>query len=207
MAPAAPPLRDLAGITGFLEAHADLHALLLHVESLGLPDSWIGAGMIRNAVWDRLHGRAPDPSKLNDVDVIFFDPGDASEERDAGLERRLQALAPGVSWQVRNQARMHGPNGDAPYRDSCDAVAHWPETATAVAARTIRGRVEVMAPHGVADLVTMIVRPTPAFSRKMPIYRERLAAKDWATRWPGLTFLASDELEERRHSSFFRKDT
>ena len=44
---------------------------------------------------------------------------------------------------------MHLRNGDAPYRDTYDAVAHWAETATAIAARSLRGRVEVMAPHGI----------------------------------------------------------
>jgi uncharacterized protein len=34
----APPLRTIGDIERLLEAHADLHALLLHVESLGLPD-------------------------------------------------------------------------------------------------------------------------------------------------------------------------
>jgi hypothetical protein len=54
----APPLRTISDIERLLEAHADLHALLLHVESLGLSDAWIGAGFIRNSVWDVLHGRA-----------------------------------------------------------------------------------------------------------------------------------------------------
>ncbi|WP_052954650.1 hypothetical protein [Microvirga vignae] len=40
----APPLRSVTDIARLLEAHADLHVLLLHVESLNLPDSWIGAG-------------------------------------------------------------------------------------------------------------------------------------------------------------------
>ena len=34
----APPLRTIGDIERLLEAHADLHALLSHVESLGLPD-------------------------------------------------------------------------------------------------------------------------------------------------------------------------
>ncbi|WP_404943225.1 nucleotidyltransferase family protein, partial [Pseudomonas sp. DP16D-T1] len=28
------------------------------VRSLNLPDCWIGAGFVRNAVWDHLHGRS-----------------------------------------------------------------------------------------------------------------------------------------------------
>lgn len=186
---ATPSLHSIADIEEFLGARADLHALLVHVERLGLPDAWIGAGLIRNAVWDALHGHAAGPLLLNDVDVVFFDPADACETRDIALQGQLEALIPGIPWQIRNQARMHRRNGDAAYRDTCDAIAHWPETATAVAARTVRGRVEVIAPHGIDDLVAMIVRPTPAFGRKMQDYRERLASKDWAARWPRLRFL------------------
>ena len=133
----APPLRTIGDIERLLEAHADLHALLLHVESLGLPDCWIGAGFIRNNVWDVLHGREIDVSRLNDVDVIFFNPGDTSRELEADIERQLGILASGIPWSAKNQARMHLRNGDAPYRDTYDAVAHWAETATAIAARSV----------------------------------------------------------------------
>lgn len=189
---AAPSLRSVTDIVRLLEAHADLHALLLHVERLDLPDGWIGAGFIRNAVWDFLHGHVIDASRLKDVDVVFLDLADANEERDAALESKLQVLAPGISWQVRNQARMHERNGDAPYQNTFDAIAHWPETATAIAARTVRGRVEIIAPHGIDDLVNLIVRPTPAFAHKMDIYCARIQAKDWAARWPRLTLLTSE---------------
>src|SRR3954470_5728618 len=131
----APPLRTIADIEHLLEAQAGLHALLLHVESLGLPDSWIGAGFIRNTVWDVLHGREIDVSRLNDVDVIFFDPGDIRRERESDLEQCLRESAPDTIWSMKNQARMHLRNGDAPYRNTFDAVAHWSETATAVGAR------------------------------------------------------------------------
>lgn len=204
----APPLRTTADIGHLLEAHADLHALLSHVERLGLPDGWIGAGFIRNTVWDVLHGRAIDVSRLNDVDVIFFDPSDTRRERESDLRNRLHEHAPGMAWSVKNQARMHLRNGDAPYRDTVDAVAHWAETATAIAARSIRGRVEVMAPHGVEDLLNLIVRPTPPFEWKMEVYRERVLGKDWPTRWPKLTVLMTwREAYPDPHSSFDRIDT
>jgi len=204
----APPLRTLTDIQHLLEAHADLYALLSHVESLGLPDGWIGAGFIRNAVWDVLHGRAIDVSRLDDVDVIFFDRNDTRRERESDLEHRLREAAPGTNWSVKNQARMHLGNGDGPYRNALDAVAHWPETATAIAARSAHGRVEMIAPHGVQDLLNLIVRPTPAFAHKMDVYRERVSSKNWPTRWPKLTMLMTwDEAYPEPHTSFDRIDT
>jgi len=175
----------------------------LHVESLGLSDAWIGAGFIRNSVWDVLHGHPVNVTRLADVDVLFFDADDTSKEREAEIERRLRALAPGIPWSVKNQARMHLRNGDAPYRNTLDAVAHWAETATAVAARSTRGNVEVMAPYGVDDLVNLIVRPTPVFWHKIDVYRERVMAKGWPARWPKLTVLMSWEAAYPvPHSSF-----
>jgi hypothetical protein len=204
----APPLRTIADIEHLLEAHADLHALLSHVDSLGLPNGWIGAGFIRNTVWDVLHGREIDVSRLSDVDVIFFDWSDTRKELENDLEHRLHELASDQNWSVKNQARMHLRNGDAPYRDTFNAVAHWAETATAVAARSIDGRIEVMAPHGVEDLLNLIVRPTPAFEHKMDVYRERVLGKDWPARWPKLTMLMTwDEAYPASHTSFDIIDT
>ena len=94
---------------------------------------------------------------------------------------------PQILWSVKNQARMHARNGDAPYGDTLDAVTHWPETATAIAARWRDGRLDVMAPHGCGDLFGLIVRPTPAFAGRLDIVRRRIRDKGWLLRWPRLT--------------------
>jgi hypothetical protein len=33
------------------------------IASLRLPDYWVGAGFVRNAVWEHPHGRSPQPNK------------------------------------------------------------------------------------------------------------------------------------------------
>src|SRR5205085_1794978 len=93
----------------------------------------------------------------SDVDVVYWDREDVNPESDQEIARRLADEWPGIPWSVRNQARMHERNGDAPYRSSEDACRAWPETATAIAARLQDGQVQVVAPHGVDDLVQMIV--------------------------------------------------
>ena len=50
------------------------------VAELELPDGWIGAGFVRNAVWDRLHDRPMTP--LSDIDVLYCDP----ERTDANID-------------------------------------------------------------------------------------------------------------------------
>ena len=151
----------------------------------GPPGAWIGAGFLRNAVWDALHGRAPDVAGLADLDVIHLDAACLDPAADADWEMRMRAALP-LPWSVTNQARMHGRNGHAPYADCADAIAHWPETATAVAVRLGNG-IELLAPHGLDDLLGLILRPTPAFAGRPEVIARRAAKKGWFQRWPRLT--------------------
>lgn len=79
-------------------------------------------------------------------------------------------------------------NDDAPYKDTTDALAHWMETPTCIAARLDDAdHVTILAPHGVEDLLALRARPTAAAQSKMDQYRARMAAKNWAGLWPGLS--------------------
>jgi hypothetical protein len=93
---------------------------------------------------------------------------------------------PDIRWSARNQARMHIRNGDPPYAGTTDALRHRPEICTAVAVRATPAGVELLAPFGVGDLVTLTVNPTPAFALKMDAYCARVIAKRWERRWPRL---------------------
>jgi hypothetical protein len=157
------------------------------VRDLGLPDCWVAAGFVRNCVWDHLHGRAASPLP-RDIDVIWFDPAGCAPARDAGLEAALRGRDGTLAWSVKNQARMHERNGDAPYRSATDAMRYWPETATAVGVRLdARDGIEVAAPFGLDDLFGLIVRPAGRFVvDKRAMYRERVLSKQWEQTWPGL---------------------
>jgi len=164
-------------------------AALRAVRELGLPAWCIGAGAVRNLVWDALHAH-PVPSALADVDVAWFDSADLSAERDAALQRRLSALLPGTPWEVTNQAAVHLWFEDLfghpvePLRSLEEAVASWPEYATCVGLRLEPDdRVTVIAPHGLDDLFGCIVRRNPV-RVSVETYRERLARKRPALRWP-----------------------
>jgi hypothetical protein len=168
--------------------------ILSLVHSLHLPDCWIGAGFIRNAVWDHLHGRQPS-RPTGDVDVIWFDPRHAHPDDDKAVENRLTELEPDVQWSVKNQSQMHRGNDDRPYKSATDALRFWPETATAIAVRRSgEGGIEIAAPFGLDDLFALVVRPTPRFTgTKRDIYVERVRNKQWLRIWPRLT-LASAEI-------------
>lgn len=154
-----------------------------------LPDWCVGAGALRNTVWDHLHGHTR-LSYLADVDVAFFDPSDLSPERDRAIQRQLAERAPDVPWEVTNQASVHlwfekyFGHPVEPLQSIQDAVATWPETATAVAVRlTSAGEIDVIAPLGLEDLFAMVVRRNPR-RVSVEIYRRRIAEKQYLKRWP-----------------------
>jgi uncharacterized protein len=165
-------------------------AVLAMVAALRLPDCWVGAGFIRNAVWDYLHDRPPS-RHTGDVDVVWFCVERMRPEDDREVEAALRALDPAVDWSVKNQARMHLRSGDAPYASAIEAIGHWPETATAVAARqTAEGSFEIAAPFGLGDLFDLILRPTPSFAgEKRRVYLDRIESKRWLTIWPRLRIM------------------
>lgn len=110
----------------------------------------------------------------------------AGPGEDTRIQACLLALDPSIPWSVKNQARMHRRNGDAPYASSTDAMRFWPETATAVAVRrTAANRLEIAAPFGLDDLFNLSIRPTPAFAgAKRSIVTQRIRDKQWREQWP-----------------------
>lgn len=175
-----------ARVAEILQRDPVLQRALPALAGLALPDAWIGAGAVRNPVFDHLHDLAPQP--LADIDVAWFDPEDASPARDAAIEAELGRRAPSLPWSVHNQARMHRRNGHAPYAGAVHAIGHWVETVTAVAARIdAHGDIEIAAPHGVDDLLGLVLRPVPAYRDRLDVFYARVAAKGWIRRWPRLT--------------------
>ena len=78
----------------------------------------------------------------------------------------------------------------APLRSLEEAVASWPEYATAVGLwLDDDDHLHVIAPHGLADLFAMVVRRNPA-RVSVKTYRERVASKRYAQRWPRVTIVA-----------------
>jgi len=167
---------------------------LAAARSVNAPDWLIGAGAVRTAVWDRLHGYE-NPAPVDDIDLVFFDASDLSEERDRQVEALLTAALPDAAWDAKNQAAVHlwYPRrfgyGVEPLRSSADAVATWPETATAVGLRlTDDEQLRVCAPFGLGDLLGLVHRRNP---RRVSVeeYQRRLSTKRIAERWPRVTIV------------------
>ncbi|MBI5534773.1 MAG: nucleotidyltransferase family protein [Deltaproteobacteria bacterium] len=161
------------------------------LREVALPEGCIGAGAIRNTVWDLLYGSAS-PSEIADVDVAYFDPGDLSRETEERFQRRLAQLQPDLPWEVINQAAVHLWHEKAtgerarPHASLDDALGSWPETATAVAVRLDSDdRICVVAPLGLVDLFEGVVRRNAACVSP-GVFEERVRSKRFAERWPRL---------------------
>ncbi|CAJ0813243.1 nucleotidyltransferase family protein [Ralstonia flaminis] len=159
-------------------------------------DSWcIGAGAVRNLVWDALHAFRS-PSALADLDLAYFDESDLSPQRERDIQRQLVATHACVQWEVTNQAAVHtwfqATFGYAvrPLVSLEDAVGSWPEYATSVGLTlNADDSITVIAPHGLDDLFGMVIRRNPA-RVSIETYRERIAQKRYTERWPRVTIVA-----------------
>ena len=164
--------------------HSDLWRMriLRTARSLNLPDWCISAGFVRNMVWDLLHGIH---STKTDIDVVYFDAKNTEEDVEKEYEHALSAILD-EPWSVKNQARMALRNKQV-YRSTEDAIAHYPETATAVGVRLERGgTITLIAPYGIEDVTSGIIRATPKFSLGHTGVLERCKKKGWLATWPKL---------------------
>ena len=189
-----------------------LHAL----KQLALPQGYLGAGFLRNAIWDFLHQKST-PTPLNDVDVIYFDADNTQRSKDTFYETQLNEVLPQVKWQVKNQARMHVLHGHEPYKNCEEAISYWIEKETCVAiALSSTGSValsasasasgsssangkarasssfetawpfEILAPFGLQSNFAGTISINPKYPRP-DVFNERLQDKRWCEIWPTLT--------------------
>jgi len=164
--------------------------VLRAVRSLKLPDWLIGAGFVRNAVWDALHNFKNQTS--TDVDVAYFDSVDLSENIEIKYQKILLNQLK-AEWSVTNQARMakiNNQNND--YVSTEDAIAHWPETATAIGITMFPDNsLKVVSPHGLDDLFSLKLRMTPHFGDGYDAFLSRIKKKQWLSRWPKLQIVSA----------------
>ncbi len=155
-----------------------------------LPDAWLVAGAVAQAVWNaRLH-YAPGHG-LRDIDIVYHDPDDLSEATEESHAVRIRALfaeCP-ARFDVKNEARVHcwyeAKFGYpiAPYPSVAAAIATFPTTATTVGIRPGSAGLDVIATHGLSDLCNLVVRPNRVQVTRR-IYEAKVAR--WQTLWPTL---------------------
>ncbi len=163
--------------------------VLKAAQTLHLPDWWIGAGFLRNAIWDVIEGNNSPPTR--DVDLVYFDASNVEPETDWAYDEQLKDKFPFADWEIRNQARMHYVNDFAPYASTEDGIAHWVETATCVAVKLDSNKLCYLFCHGTEDLFGLIARPIALFRTPelLPTFHKRIEKKRWREKWPHLQVL------------------
>ena len=138
-------------------------SVLKIAQDLNLPGWMIGAGFIRNKVWDYLSGNKRDVVDTRDIDLVYFDSKGNDEEADEKLSEKLKQET-GMIWEVVNEYYAHKWNNLPLYISTEDAISQWPETVTAVGINFNQsGELKLFTPYGIDDLINFIVRPSPKF--------------------------------------------
>ena len=184
------PSSKFVTLTRDLLLASPLHLECLRVaRTLALPDWYLGAGFVRNLIWDHLHHNAI-ATPLKDIDLIYLDPSDPEGRREAEYEAHARTLLPTEHWEVRNQARMHHRQGVPPFASSLDALAHWVELPTCIGARLEQDdSLTLVAPHGIAHNGSLDVAPNPLCRQDPAVFTARVTEKRWQALWPNLQIL------------------
>jgi uncharacterized protein len=164
---------------------------------VGLPDGWLVAGCVAQTVWNDASG-LPAGHGISDVDLVYFDGDDLSQETEAAHAARIRALFAdlGLWIDVKNEARVHLWYAEkfgtvlAPYVSTEDAITTFPTTATAVGVQPRAGGLHVFAPYGLSDLLGLIVRPNKK-QITQAIYDAKV--KKWQAKWSGLRVVPWDD--------------
>ncbi len=174
-------------ILNLIRQDAWMMKIILIASSLNLPDWAIGAGFVRNKVWDHLSGNDRQTVDTADIDLVYFDQNLSDEKADEELSLQLKQET-GIPWEVVNECYAHKWNDLPPYTSTGDAISQWPETVTAVGVTLDNNQeLTLIAPYGISDLVNFVVRRSPKYKGSIEKIKERVVAKKWQEKWPNLT--------------------
>lgn len=177
-----------------LDRNRTLTDVLDRAAGMNLPGWYVVAGCLYQTVWNVVTGQPPEAGIL-DYDLAYFDPSDVSWGAEdavirAGHEEFAGLPAP---VQIRNQARVHlwyeAKFGvPCPAHESAEAAIDTFEATTACVGVRLEsgGRWRIYAPHGLADVFNLIVRPNPVLA---PGHVYEAKVTRWRRQWPGLTVL------------------
>lgn len=174
-------MNDYLRIIKIIESDPARMKALRAVQRLDLPDWLIGAGFVRNAIWDNVYNQT---TKINDIDVVYFSKRSTSEDQDLVFEKQLKNIEPSFPWSVKNQARMHLRNKDQAYKDTLDAMQHWPEKQTSLGVMLDHNNIII---KHCFDLSFQFNGKINRNKKKaIDVFENRIREKQWQKIWPSL---------------------
>jgi uncharacterized protein len=189
-----PVDEQVAAFQAVLLRNPTLADVLTGAAVLGLPGWYLVAGCLSQTVWNVVTGQPPEAGIL-DYDLAYFDASDLSwQAEDAVIQagHKLFGDLP-APVQIRNQARVHlwyeqKLGVPCPPHESTEAAIDTFEATTACLGIRLQpsGRWRAYAPHGLADVFNLTVRPNPVLAPRH-VYQAKTAR--WQQQWPSLTVL------------------
>lgn len=189
-----PVDEQLAAFRAALARNEVLTEVLARAAKLDLPGWYLTAGCLFQTVWNVVTGRPP-TAGIKDYDLFYFDESDLSWEAENEAIQHGAELFGGLPAEVeiRNEARVHLWYEQrfgvpcAPYTSTEHAIDTFPATTCCLGVRLEgHGHWRVYAPHGLADVFNLVVRPNPVQAPGR-IYEAK--ARRWLEHWPALTVL------------------
>ncbi|GGN61322.1 hypothetical protein GCM10011579_027480 [Streptomyces albiflavescens] len=185
---------QLTALRTTLSRNEVLLAVLERTAALALPHWYVTAGCLFQTVWNVVTDRPPTHG-IKDYDVFYYDDTDLSwEAEDAAIRGGREAYGDlPADVEIRNEARVHLWYADkfgvpCPPHDSVEsAIDSFASTTCCLGVRLEPdGRWRVYAPHGLADVFNLVVRPNPVLAPR-EVYEAK--AGRWAREWPELRVL------------------
>lgn len=185
---------QLAALRSALSRNEVLLEVLRRAAVLNLPGWYLTAGCLFQTVWNVVTDRPP-AAGIKDYDIFYFDDRDLSWEAEDRVIAAARETFDGLpaEAEVRNEARVHlwyqqkfGVECP-PYESTEAAIDSFAATTCCLGVRlTDGGRWRVYAPHGLADVFNLVLRPNPVLAPRS-VYETKAAR--WLQQWPELTVL------------------
>jgi uncharacterized protein len=176
-----------------LSKNAVLTQVLERTAELKLPGWYLTGDCLVQTVWNVSTGRPP-AQGIKDYDVFYFDGTDLSREAEDAVIADARGSFEGLPAKVElhNQARVHlwyeekhgVPCG--PYSSTGAAIDSFAATTCCLGVRVEDGDWRIYAPHGMADVFDLVVRPNPVLAPRK-VYEEK--TRGWRREWPELTVM------------------
>jgi uncharacterized protein len=189
-----PVTEQLDALRTTLARNDLLTEVLARAATLDLPGWYLTAGCVFQTVWNVVTDRPP-AAGIKDYDLFYFDGTDlswAAEDEVIRAGARLFGDLP-AQVEIRNEARVHLWYEDRfgvpcpPYPSTEAAIDSFAATTCCLGIRLGAGdRWRVYAPHGLADVFNLVVRPNPVLAPR-EVYETK--TRRWRAHWPELTVL------------------
>jgi hypothetical protein len=189
-----PVDEQLDALRATLARNTLLMEVLARAAKLDLPGWYLTAGCVFQTVWNVVTDRPPTEG-IKDYDLFYFDDSDLSWDAENEViqagEDAFSDLPAAI--EIRNEARVHLWYEDhfgvpcAPYTTTEAAIDSFAATTCCLGIRLDRdGQWRIYAPHGLADVFNLVVRPNPVLA-PCSVYETK--TQRWREHWPELTVL------------------